>query len=209
MVCIRNFSCALFHNLYDVVLFSLMDTLKLYYTSLLKPLGRPVRALEGELSRTGALILVCFAVNEDQLGVTSFSDVQSKIHDRCFSLLSSDRKLACSPVIAPPSKVPIHSLAAPTPLLPVFPIYLFHGKNSALDKALHCIYVTRACSLVDRIERCIAGVVFGRLTASLVLVPKAHEDLIQAITKSQGCPFLFGEEYLHGKCLLSSSLPSR
>lgn len=114
-----------------------------------------------------------------------------------------------SPCLPPRYPPVVHSPPAPAPLLPVLPIYLFQDKNSPFDEALHGVYVAHARSLVDRIIRGIAGVVFGRLTASLILVPKAHEDLIQAITESQGRPFLFGEEYLHGKCLLHRPLLSR
>lgn len=50
--------------------------------------------------------------------------------------------------------------------------------------------------------------VFGRSTTFLILAPKAHEDIIQAITEAQGRPLFFVEEHLHGKCLLRRPLPS-
>lgn len=142
------------------------------------------------------------------MGVTLFPNVYPRINDRCFSFLTSDRKSAYFPLTVPPSKVPAHSLTATTPPLPVLPIYLFHGKNSPFNKALYCLYVARAGGLVDRIIRCIAGVVFGRSTTSLILAPKAHEGIIQTITEAQGRPLFFVEEHLHGKYLLVRLLPS-
>lgn len=100
------------------------------------------------------------------------------------------------------------SLTAPTPPLPVLPICLLHGKNSPFNKALYCGYVTRACGLVDWIIRCIAGMIFGRSAPSLILAPKSHKGIMQAITEAQGGPLFFVEEHLHGKCLLRRFLPS-